>query len=67
MRMVGVEQGIYGADCGVPCSTEEKIEENRMAVLEVEEREVGSKGVVGVNGFSLFPAAAAKRAGRSRV
>jgi hypothetical protein len=36
--MVGVEQGIYGADCGVPCSTEEKMEENRMAVLEVEER-----------------------------
>jgi hypothetical protein len=35
-------------------------------ILEVEEREVGSKGVVGVNGFSLFPAAA-KRAGRSAV
>lgn len=38
------------------------MEENRMAVLEVEEREVGSKGTIGVNGFNLFPAAA-KRAG----
>jgi hypothetical protein len=66
MRMVGVEQGIYGADCGVPCSTEEKMEENRMAVLEVEESEVVVKVWLGLMAL-VCSAAAAKRAGRSRV
>jgi hypothetical protein len=54
----------YGVDWEAPCSTEVTMEESRMAVLEVEEREVGCKSVVGVNRFSIFPAAA-KRAGRS--
>jgi 6-methylsalicylate decarboxylase len=57
---------IYGANCGVPCSTEDTMEENRTAVLEVEEREVRSKGVIGENDFNLFPTAA-KRAGRRSV
>lgn len=47
MRMMGVERCVYGTDCGVPCSAEHTMEENRMAVLEVEEREVGTKGVIG--------------------
>ena len=61
MRMVGWEHCVYGADCGVPCSTDDTMEENRMAVLEVEKREMGQEGRVGMNGWKLFPAAA-KRA-----
>ena len=57
IRMVGIEQCVYGADCGVPCSTEATMEENRMAVLEVERRETGEEGMVGMNGWKLFPAA----------
>jgi len=65
MRMVGVDRCIYGADCGVPCSTEATMEENRMAVLEVEQRELGQKGKIGTNGWALFPDAA-KRAEQTK-
>ncbi|KAI9846545.1 MAG: autophagy protein [Thelocarpon superellum] len=51
IRMVGAERCVYGADCGVPCSTEATMEENRLAVLDVEAREAGSKGTIGQNGW----------------
>jgi predicted TIM-barrel fold metal-dependent hydrolase len=57
ITMVGKERCVYGADCGVPCSTERTMEQNRMAVLEIE-RELGIEGEVGMNGWTLFPSAA---------
>ncbi|KAI9828573.1 MAG: hypothetical protein M1819_006565 [Sarea resinae] len=64
MRMVGAGKCVYGADCGVPCSTELTMEENRLHVLEMEEKETGKRGGVGMNGWTLFPAAA-RRAEKS--
>lgn len=66
VKMVGKEHVVYGADCGVPCSTTDTMEENRRAVLEVE-RELGMKeGTVGENAWKLFPAAAKRvRAGQT--
>jgi len=58
IKMVGSGRCVYGADCGLPCSTEATMEENRRDVLGVE-REVGlSEGSVGMNGWGLFPRAA---------
>ena len=62
MKMVGVGHCIYGADCGVPCSTEATMEENRRDVLAIEEGMNGEPGKIGTNGWALFPEAA-KRAG----
>ena len=56
IKMVGEEKCVYGADCGVPCSTIITMEKNRMAVLEIE-RKVGVEGKVGINGWALFPSA----------
>jgi len=57
-KMVGSEHVVYGADCGVPCSTHETMESNRRAVMQVE-KEIGVKeGTVGRNGWKLFPSAA---------
>ena len=56
-KMVGSENVVYGADCGVPCSTHETMELNRQAVLSIE-KELGMQtGVVGQNGWKLFPSA----------
>ena len=44
---------------------EDTMEKNRPAVLDVEERVVGSRGLIGVNGFRLFPVSV-KRAGRGK-
>lgn len=57
IKMVGKERCVYGADCGVPCSTEVTMEKNRLAVLEIE-KELGVEGEIGVNGWALFPSAA---------
>lgn len=56
--MVGWRQCIYGSDCGVPCSTDATMEENRQAVVGVEKRLTGECGQIGTNGWKLFPAAA---------
>jgi hypothetical protein len=56
--LVGVGHCVYGSDCGVACSTVAMIEESRQAVLDVEKRENGKSGLIGVNGWKLFPAAA---------
>ncbi|CAJ2510690.1 Uu.00g063150.m01.CDS01 [Anthostomella pinea] len=58
IKMVGKEHVVYGADCGVPCSTHATMEKNKEAVMEIE-RELGMKtGTVGRNGWELFPSAA---------
>ncbi|POS76018.1 hypothetical protein DHEL01_v205589 [Diaporthe helianthi] len=61
IEMVGVGNIIYGADCGVPCSTEATMAENQRDVEDIEARLFNETGIVGRNGWDLFPAAA-KRA-----
>ena len=58
MIMVGVGHCVYGSDCDVACSTVATMEENRQSVLDVEKRENGRSGLIGVDGWKLFPAAA---------
>ena len=58
VKMVGREHVLYGADCGVPCSTQHTMERNREAVLAVEREEGMEEGTVGKNGWTLFPSAA---------
>jgi hypothetical protein len=55
VRMVGETICVYGANDGVPCSTEDTTEENRQAVLHVEQEFGMEAGVVGRNGWVLFP------------
>ena len=58
VKMVGKEKVVYGADCGVPCSTHDTMESNRASVLRLE-KELGLKPMtVAENGWKLFPAAA---------
>lgn len=63
LKMVGKKGCIYSADCGVPCSSEATIEENRIAVLKFEEENGLQKNTIV---FELF-IAAAKRAKRARL
>ncbi|EED21370.1 C6 transcription factor, putative [Talaromyces stipitatus ATCC 10500] len=58
VQMVGVEHVIYGADCGVPCSTEQTMEENKADVLRWESSNGVFKGMIMTNGWHLFPQAA---------
>lgn len=59
--LVGKAHLVYGADCGVPCSTEATMEENKKNILgfkgltEAEKEDVMSRTLK-----SLFPAAAAR-------
>lgn len=62
VKMVGIEHIIYGSDCGVPCSTNETMEENKMDVLEFEAAHGFTEGGILANGWTLFPHAA-ERAG----
>ncbi|KAI3401790.1 hypothetical protein diail_8168 [Diaporthe ilicicola] len=62
IQLVGVGNVIYGADCGVPCSTEATMAENQQDVKDVEERLFNEAGTVGQNGWGLFPAAAIRAA-----
>ncbi|KAI8947351.1 hypothetical protein F4801DRAFT_561205 [Xylaria longipes] len=64
-QMVGIKHIVYGADCGVPCSTEATMTENQKDVMDIERLFVGHAGTVGQNGWNLFPAASA-RAGRAQ-
>lgn len=63
LKMTGIEHVVYGADCGVPCSTEDTMEENREAVKAIAGRH-GDSEVVGMNGFELFPNAKARAQAR---
>jgi 6-methylsalicylate decarboxylase len=64
VEMVGHENVVYGSDCGVPCSNEHTLEENRKDVKEFERANGHQEGLIGKNGWSLFPAAA-ERASKS--
>ncbi|KAI1162664.1 hypothetical protein F5B18DRAFT_370384 [Nemania serpens] len=61
IQMVGIKHVVYGADCGVPCSTEATMAENQRDVTDMERMLFGDVGMVGLNGWALFPDAA-KRA-----
>lgn len=58
VKMCDVERCVYGADSGVPCSTEVTIEENRNDILAFAKENKIPANIVGENGWELFPAAA---------
>ena len=59
VKMVGEGHVVYGADCGVPCSRMETMEENRRAVVEVAKAlGVDAERIGRENAWALFPAAA---------
>lgn len=58
LHMVPADHLVYGADCGVPCSTEATMEANRKAVLEFEGLSRSQCNAIGRNVLSLFLAAA---------
>ncbi|KAF6218732.1 hypothetical protein HO133_005274 [Letharia lupina] len=60
LHMVPPDHLVYGADCGVPCSTESTMEANKKAVLEYEGLSRSQRDAIGRNVLSLFPAAAAR-------
>lgn len=60
LKMVGKDHVVYGADCGVPCSTAETMEENRHAVISVSESQGMDGNQIGTNAWKLFPSAAAR-------
>jgi len=63
-KMVGWNRCVYGADCGVPCSTWATMDEN-MRDVSAREAEAGvEQGTVRNNTWKLFPSAA-KRADQS--
>lgn len=63
IKMTGIHHVVYGADCGVPCSTEATMEENRRTVRDIAEKVTGDGKFVGMNGFDLFPAARLRATG----
>ena len=58
LHMVPADHLVYGADCGVPCSTESTMEANRKAVLEYEGLSKVQRNAIGRNILLLLPAAA---------
>lgn len=60
LHMVSPDHLVYGADCGVPCSTESTMEANKKAILEYEGLTRSQRDAIGRNVLSLFPAAAAR-------
>ena len=57
VRLAGAGHVVYGADCGVPCSTEETMEENKRNLLAYEEMGAEDREAIGRNVYALFPAA----------
>lgn len=55
--LVGCDHIVYGADCGVPCSTEETLEENRKSILAYEGMTREERQAIGHNVRALFPQA----------
>lgn len=55
IKLTGINHIVYGAGCGVPCSTEDTMEENRQFVMEISQKNTGNSNFVGKNGFDLFP------------
>ncbi|MCJ1474622.1 hypothetical protein MMC13_003282 [Lambiella insularis] len=60
LHMVAPDHLVYGADCGVPCSTEETMEENRMKVLAYTGLSTEDREAIGRNVLRLFPKAAGR-------
>ncbi|KAE8160410.1 hypothetical protein BDV40DRAFT_302336 [Aspergillus tamarii] len=60
LRMVGLENVVFGANCGMPCSTEQTMEEYRKDILDFETRNDIPRGTILANGWKLFPQAAAR-------
>ncbi|KAF4627066.1 hypothetical protein G7Y89_g11091 [Cudoniella acicularis] len=63
LKMAGMHGCIYGADCGVPCSREATMEENRKSVLKIEREHGIEAGTIGNGGYDLFPSAAKRAKG----
>lgn len=62
MKMVGSAHCLYGADCGVPCSTAKTMRENMEDVERVEKEHGLEADTIKMNTWRLFPTAA-ERAG----
>ena len=60
LYMVPADHLVYGADCGVPSSTESTMEANKKAVLDYDGLSEGQRFAIGRNVLSLFPVAAAR-------
>ena len=60
LHMISADHLVYGADCGVPCSTEQTMEANKKQVLEFEGLTETQRQAIGRNVLSLFPSAAAR-------
>ena len=57
LRMVGKDNCVYGADCGVPCSSWGTMDENIRDVTAVEKEMALPNGTVRENTWKLFPRA----------
>ena len=56
LYVVAPDHLVYGADCGVPCSTEVIMGANKRALLEYEGLSRSQRDAIGRNELSLFPA-----------
>ena len=65
-KVAGIHKIVYGADCGVPCSTERTMEVNRGFVRAISEALSGDADTVGLNGWNLFPAARARAGSKAQ-
>jgi hypothetical protein len=63
LKLVGKKHVIYGADCGVPCSMEAIMEENRKNILAYEGPTEEEKDAIGHNVKVLFPEAVKRMKG----
>lgn len=60
VAMTGKAHLVYGSDCGVPCSTERTLEQNRKALRDVAILNHQEVEALGARAFDLFPAAKAR-------
>ncbi|CAG9949222.1 unnamed protein product [Clonostachys rosea f. rosea IK726] len=60
LEMTSPSHIVYGADCGVACSTEETMEANKAALLNYERLSKAEIDAIGTNVLSLFPRVAAR-------
>lgn len=57
LQMTSPSHIVYGSDCGVPCSTERTLEQNRQALLHYDGLKSDEIQSIGANALALFPAA----------
>ena len=55
VAMTGKPHLVYGSDCGVPCSTEQTLEQNRLALKNVSILNDAEVEELGRRAFELFP------------